>query len=54
MFASLRLGMYDTIKTKIAGGSGDTSLLTKIVTGLVTGTIAMSIANPTDLVKIRM
>ena len=30
------------------------TLLTKILAGLMTGTIGISIANPTDVVKVRL
>jgi len=60
VFASLRLGMYEPIRnfyyTKLEGG-GDSSksgLSTKILAGLTTGALAMCVAQPTDLVKIRL
>ena len=30
------------------------SLMTKIMAGIITGTIGISIANPTDVVKVRL
>ena len=53
VFASLRLGMYEPVRDWIAGGR-DPTLGQRILTGLVTGTVAMLIASPTDLVKVRM
>lgn len=34
--------------------TGDAPLLTKIAAGLTTGALAITIASPTDLVKVRM
>jgi solute carrier family 25 (mitochondrial uncoupling protein), member 8/9 len=52
-FASLRLGMFDPVKDYLSNGK-ETTLGIRIGTGLITGTIAMLIASPTDLVKIRL
>lgn len=61
LFGGLRIGLYDPVKsqiTKIIDGEGasvaETSFATKVVSGLVTGGFAISIANPTDLVKVRL
>lgn len=57
LFAGLRIGLYIPVRTMIAGelkpGENPT-LTTKILAGLCTGAIGISIANPTDVVKVRM
>jgi len=54
IFASLRIGLYEPVRNLYHQGSGDPPLYKKILAGLTTGTIGISIANPTDLVKIRL
>jgi len=55
--SGLRIGLYVPVRNIICGpmkpGENPT-LLQKIAAGLATGAIGISIANPTDLVKIRM
>ena len=55
--SGLRIGLYVPIRNIICGpmkpGENPT-LLQKILAGLATGAIGISVANPTDLVKIRM
>ena len=48
--------MYDPVKQLYVGKDhvGDVPLLTKIAAGLTTGALAICIASPTDLVKVRM
>lgn len=57
LFAGLRIGLYVPVRNMIAGelkpGENPT-LATKILAGLATGAIGISIANPTDVVKVRM
>ena len=57
VFAGLRIGLYVPIRNLLCGpmepGQNPT-LLHKIAAGLATGAIGISIANPTDLVKVRM
>ena len=57
VFAGLRIGMYvpirDAITGKLPEGQAPT-LIQKIMAGIATGAIAISVANPTDLVKIKM
>ena len=55
----MRIGLYDPVKQyyqKTFEGTteGAPGLLTKIAAGITTGAVAISIANPTDLVKVRM
>ncbi|GMH22152.1 hypothetical protein Nepgr_023995 [Nepenthes gracilis] len=49
-----RVGLYDPLKIFSVGGllTGDVSLFQKILAALITGAIAITIANPTDLVKV--
>ena len=57
VFAGLRIGLYVPIRNLICGpmepGQNPT-LLQKIAAGMATGAIGISVANPTDLVKVRM
>lgn len=57
MFAGLRIGLYVPIRNIICGemqpGQAPT-ILQKIAAGLVTGALGITVANPTDLVKVRM
>ena len=52
----LRIGLYDPVKQLIVGKDhvGDVPLWGKIGAGLATGAIAITVASPTDLVKVRM
>jgi solute carrier family 25 uncoupling protein 8/9 len=57
VFAGLRVGLYLPVRNMITGPLEEgqfPSLLQKIVTAMITGTIAISVANPTDLVKVKM
>lgn len=60
VFASLRLGMYEPIRNMyydvLEGGDDPkkSGLSTKIFAGLTTGALAMCVAQPTDLIKIRL
>lgn len=57
VFAGLRIGLYVPVRTAIAGElkPGETpSLRTKILAAMCTGTIGISVANPTDVVKVKM
>jgi len=54
IYGGLRIGLYDPVKqfcTNIAGGD---SIGVKIAAGLLSGAIGITIASPTDLVKVRM
>ncbi|KAL6278054.1 hypothetical protein ACE6H2_021655 [Prunus campanulata] len=57
LYGGLRIGLYDPIKTLYCGGSdfvGDVPLTKKILAALTTGALAITVANPTDLVKVRL
>lgn len=52
----LRIGLYDPIKKSVAGvmSDGKDTLGVKVVSGLVAGAVGITVASPTDLVKVRM
>ncbi|XP_065010444.1 mitochondrial uncoupling protein 2 isoform X2 [Musa acuminata AAA Group] len=56
LFGGLRIGLYEPVKAFLFGDSfvGDISLIKKILAGLITGALAITVANPTDLVKVRL
>lgn len=57
VFAGLRIGLYVPVRNMIAGElkpGENPNLRTKILAGLCTGAIGISVANPTDVVKIRL
>jgi solute carrier family 25 uncoupling protein 8/9 len=55
VFASLRIGLYAEISGRLREpGAPTLSLARKIVAGLMSGAIGITVANPTDLVKVRM
>ncbi|KAK8955622.1 Mitochondrial uncoupling protein 1 [Platanthera guangdongensis] len=56
LFGGLRIGLYEPVKNLYVGENfvGDVPLSKKILAGLTTGALAISIANPTDLVKVRL
>ncbi|XP_061575630.1 dicarboxylate carrier SLC25A8-like isoform X1 [Cololabis saira] len=52
-FASVRIGLYDTMKQFYAGGSENAGLGTRMLAGCTTGAMAVAFAQPTDVVKVR-
>ncbi|XP_037533792.1 mitochondrial uncoupling protein 2-like [Nematolebias whitei] len=52
-FASIRIGLYDTMKQLYARGSENTGLGTRLLAGGTTGALAVAFAQPTDVVKVR-
>lgn len=56
VYASLRTGLYDPIKHFICGRDfkGEVSLYQRVLAGLASGAIGILIANPTDVIKIRL
>lgn len=56
LFGGLRIGLYDPVKTLFVGKDfeGPVPLHKKIAAALTTGAIGIAIANPTDLVKVRL
>ena len=57
VFAGLRIGLYVPVRDMITGplapGQNPT-LIQKILAGMTTGAIGISVANPTDVVKVRL
>ncbi|GKV05960.1 hypothetical protein SLEP1_g17906 [Rubroshorea leprosula] len=56
LFGGLRIGLYEPVKDYYVGKDfvGDVPLSKKILAGLTTGALAITVANPTDLVKVRL
>ena len=57
VYAGLRIGLYVPVRNFYAGDlkPGETpGLLTKILAGMTSGALAITVANPTDVVKIRL
>ncbi|XP_059874274.1 putative mitochondrial transporter UCP3 isoform X3 [Globicephala melas] len=53
-FASVRIGLYDSVKQFYTPkGSDHCSITTRILAGCTTGAMAVTCAQPTDVVKIR-
>lgn len=56
IFASLRIGMFDVYMQYTAqrkGGNQNVTLLDRIIGGVLTGGIAIAVANPVDVIKVR-
>jgi hypothetical protein len=55
-YGTIRYGAYEPIKGIIAGDTpkADLAMWQKLVAGTLSGAISSSLANPTDLVKVRM
>ena len=55
-YSGMRTGMYPTVRGLIAPGRapGDISLAEKILAGAVTGGLGAGLANPFDVVRVRM
>lgn len=56
VYGGLRIGLYEPVKNLLVGKDhkGDVPLHMKIAAGLSTGAIGITVASPTDLVKVRM
>ncbi|XP_022731215.1 mitochondrial uncoupling protein 2-like [Durio zibethinus] len=54
IYGGLRIGLYEPVKTLLVGSDyvGDIPLYQKILAALLTGALAIAVANPTDLVKV--
>lgn len=53
-YGTLKLGFYQIIKKKLSRKQGEQSIVNNIISGMVSGASAMTICNPTDVLKIRM
>ncbi|KAI5418597.1 Mitochondrial uncoupling protein 1 [Lathyrus oleraceus] len=56
LYGGLRIGLYEPVKNLYVGKDhvGDAPLVKKILAALTTGAVAIAVANPTDLVKVRL
>ncbi|KAF1394252.1 hypothetical protein PFLUV_G00024610 [Perca fluviatilis] len=52
-FASVRIGLYDNMKQFYTRGSENAGIGTRLLAGCTTGVMAVAIAQPTDVVKVR-
>uniref|UniRef100_UPI00398E3FFE mitochondrial brown fat uncoupling protein 1 n=1 Tax=Pristiophorus japonicus TaxID=55135 RepID=UPI00398E3FFE len=52
-FASIRIGLYDSVKQFYTRGKDHASIGTRILAGCTTGGLAVALAQPTDVVKVR-
>ncbi|KAL6115914.1 uncharacterized protein ACO6RY_00646 [Pungitius sinensis] len=52
-FASVRIGLYDTMKQFYTNGSDSAGISARLLAGCSTGAMAVAVAQPTDVVKIR-
>ncbi|XP_059187723.1 dicarboxylate carrier SLC25A8-like [Centropristis striata] len=52
-FASVRIGLYDTMKQFYTRGSDNAGIGARLLAGCTTGAMAVAFAQPTDVVKIR-
>ncbi|XP_070535013.1 dicarboxylate carrier SLC25A8-like [Ptychodera flava] len=57
-FASIRIGLYDSVKqlyqSGISQGIPGSNVITRILAGMTTGAMAILVAQPTDVVKVRL
>ncbi|XP_077350370.1 dicarboxylate carrier UCP2-like isoform X2 [Festucalex cinctus] len=52
-FASVRVGLYDTMKQLYSRGSENAGIASRLLAGCTTGAMAVAAAQPTDVVKVR-
>ncbi|CAG5878626.1 unnamed protein product [Menidia menidia] len=52
-FASVRIGLYDSVKQLYTRGSDHVGLGSRLLAGCTTGAMAVALAQPTDVVKVR-
>ncbi|XP_043833783.1 mitochondrial uncoupling protein 2-like isoform X2 [Dromiciops gliroides] len=52
-FASVRIGLYDSVKQLYTNGSEYAGIGSSLLAGCTTGALAVAIAQPTDVVKVR-
>ncbi|XP_070684763.1 dicarboxylate carrier UCP2-like [Pempheris klunzingeri] len=52
-FASVRIGLYDTMKQVYTSGSENAGIGARLLAGCTTGAMAVALAQPTDVVKVR-
>ncbi|XP_069747934.1 dicarboxylate carrier UCP2-like isoform X2 [Narcine bancroftii] len=52
-FSSVRIGLYDSVKLFYSNGSDTISISCRLLAGCTTGAMAVTFAQPTDVVKVR-
>ncbi|XP_072231433.1 dicarboxylate carrier UCP2-like [Leuresthes tenuis] len=52
-FASVRIGLYDSMKQFYTRGSDNAGIVARLMAGCTTGAMAVTFAQPTDVVKVR-
>ncbi|XP_048387989.1 mitochondrial uncoupling protein 2-like isoform X2 [Stegostoma tigrinum] len=52
-FASVRIGLYDSVKHFYTNGSDAITISSRLLAGCTTGAMAVTMAQPTDVVKVR-
>ncbi|XP_072231230.1 dicarboxylate carrier UCP2-like [Leuresthes tenuis] len=52
-FASVRIGLYDSVKQFYTRGSDNVGIGSRLLAGCTTGAMAVAFAQPTDVVKVR-
>ncbi|KAK0147318.1 Mitochondrial uncoupling protein 2 [Merluccius polli] len=52
-FASVRIGLYDSMKQVYTRGSENAGIGARLLAGCTTGAMAVAVAQPTDVVKVR-
>uniref|UniRef100_F7AQ05 Mitochondrial uncoupling protein 2 n=1 Tax=Xenopus tropicalis TaxID=8364 RepID=F7AQ05_XENTR len=52
-FASVRIGLYDSVKQFYTKGSEHVGIGSRLAAGCTTGAMAVAVAQPTDVVKVR-
>jgi len=52
-FASVRIGLYDSVKQFYNKGSNNVGMGSRLLAGCTTGAMAVAFAQPTDVVKVR-
>lgn len=56
-YSGLRIGLYPSVRSLYAGNNtakSDVGIMTKILAGATTGAVGSAIANPFDIVRVRM
>ena len=54
LFTGIRLGLYERVKDVLSGGASETPLYAKVAAALSTSAVGITVANPADLVKVRL
>lgn len=55
VFAGIRIGLYDSVRNFICGDDPkNLTILNRVISALITGAVGITVACPTDVVKIRL